>query len=174
MNKFTDFFDAYHFLRDHEMVKHNKVSQFERCLDISVVKINPETDMIDEYDENNTKTQVWLEFGPYNSEENCVVHDYNLDCCADTVEEGIIKLADLVKLHYRDNGEERKLPAIKIETKHYKLLGTNLILTDNTVFDEYGRELGSNYTVFDNHTFEPVNMEEINIYEFEWQEIKEA
>lgn len=39
-------------------------NKFFDSLDISVVKVNPETEMIDEDNNLNTDTRVWLEFGP--------------------------------------------------------------------------------------------------------------
>ena len=39
-------------------------------------------------------------------------HDINLDCGADTYEEAIIKLANLVDLYYDDNGEKIVLPIV--------------------------------------------------------------
>ena len=87
------------------------VNYFDRCLSISVVKINPETDEIDTNMSNNTKTEVWLEFGrafiDYNTTDSVIFeHDYRLDCEGDTFEEAIIKLANLVDQFYYDNGED--------------------------------------------------------------------
>ena len=39
-------------------------------------------------------------------------HDTNLDCGADTYEEAIIQLANLVDLYYDDNGEKIVLPIV--------------------------------------------------------------
>lgn len=103
--KFTDFYEAYTFLYNHNMVKHKNRSFFNQCLDIEVVKINPETKEIDLlHDENNTKTEVWLEFGPITDDDEFGVipaHDYELDTGGDTFEEAIIKLANLVCEKYR-------------------------------------------------------------------------
>lgn len=109
MKRFTDFYEAFHFLRTHKMVENIGVdgfknNHFNECLDVSVVKVNPETDAIEINDNLNTKTQVWLEFGPMNG--LIPEHDTDLDCGADTYEEAIIKLANLVDLYYDNLGRE--------------------------------------------------------------------
>ena len=67
-----------------------------------IVKINPDIGMVDDDESKNTKVEVWLEAGPYG--EHCNIHDWDLDCGGDTFEEAIIKLADLVKQYYDDDG----------------------------------------------------------------------
>ena len=128
MNRFTDFYEAFHFLKTHKMVENIGVdglrnNYFNECLCIYVVKVNPETDEIEINDNLNSKTQVWLEFGPihYDNifEEMMPEHDINLDCGADTYEEAIIKLANLVDLYYDDNGE--KIVLTIVDKKIYKL-----------------------------------------------------
>jgi hypothetical protein len=101
--KFDDFYEAYNFLKEHPMVHYNKINYFSRCLDIDVVKINPQTNSIDDDSSKNTKTEVWLEFGKYDLFEvyegksmESAQHDYDLDCGADTFEKAIIELANLV------------------------------------------------------------------------------
>jgi len=99
---FTDFYTAYQFLYNHslfqEEINYNNdtwnESHFKECLNIDVVKVNPETNSINEDESKNTKVQIWLECGEYN--KNYGVHDIELDCGADTFEEGIIELANLV------------------------------------------------------------------------------
>ena len=121
--RFDDFYQAYNFLKNHKMceceMEINKskkskylINNFDRCLDISVVKVNPETEEIDKDMKSNTKTEVWLEFGRAFidneiSDNVMFEHDYRLDCGADTFEEAIIKLANLVDEFYLDNGEEK-------------------------------------------------------------------
>lgn len=121
--RFDDFYQAYNFLKNHKMCeceievsksKKSKylINRFDRCLDISVVKVNPETEEIDKDMKSNTKTEVWLEFGRAFidneiSDNVMFEHDYRLDCGADTFEEAIIKLANLVDEFYLDNGEEK-------------------------------------------------------------------
>ena len=118
--RFSDFYEAFNFLRNHELCeceidqgnrRKSIVNYFDRCLNISVVKINPETGEIDANMSNNTKTEVWLEFGrafiDYNITDDVMFeHDYRLDCGGDTFEEAIIKLANLVDQFYYDNGED--------------------------------------------------------------------
>ena len=92
-----DFYESYHYLRKHPMFK----GCFEECLDIEVVKVCPASLCIEDRKELNTLTQVWLECGP--KLKNCIAHDINLDCGADTFEEAIIELAILVKQEYGDD-----------------------------------------------------------------------
>lgn len=97
------FLHAWHFLHGHPMFKSPKESRFsngnfQQCLDIMVTQVNPANDTIEDDKTLNTKTVVWLECGPY--EEGHLVHDLDLDCGADTFEEAIIELADLVYDHY--------------------------------------------------------------------------
>ena len=118
--RFSDFYEAFNFLRNHKLCeceidqgnrRKSIVNYFDRCLSISVVKINPETGEIDANMSNNTKTEVWHEFGraciEYNKTDSVMFeHDYRLDCESDTFEEAIIKLANLVDQFYYDNGED--------------------------------------------------------------------
>ena len=90
------FYDAWMFLSDHKIFN----GLFECGLYTVVVKVNPQTNEIDDDPSKNTKVQVWLEHGPYEGFEH--THDINLDCGGDTFEEAIIRLAELVKLHYPD------------------------------------------------------------------------
>ena len=114
MGKFNDFYDAYNFLSTHPMIYHDNDSYFNRCLDIEVVKVDPSNNELNlEYSSKNTKTMVWLEFGPvvedtYNDFLVQVIpsHDIDLDCGGDTFEEAIIELANLVY----DKYENEKIP----------------------------------------------------------------
>lgn len=124
MQRFNDFYNAFHFLRGHEMccckpyingeIFKYPVNYFNDCLDIYVAKVNPET-LIEEDDKSlNTKTQVWLEFGSAfldldDNEKIQFEHDYNLDCGADTFEEAIIILANLVDKYYNDDGTIKEM-----------------------------------------------------------------
>ena len=94
---FTDFYEAYHYLREHNMFQGN----FQSCLDIEVVKVNPLSKSIDDDDTLNTETNVWLECGKYS--KYIPYHDFELDCGGVTFEEAIIKLANLVKKYYGDD-----------------------------------------------------------------------
>lgn len=48
-------------------------NKFFDSLNVEVVKINPENETIEDNEELNTETRVWLEFGPYDFEENCIL-----------------------------------------------------------------------------------------------------
>lgn len=84
-------YEAWNYLDNHKIFDGHFVS----CLDIFVVKVNPKTDEIDDDENLNTKTEIWLECGAYN--KNYMCHDVDLDCGGNTFEEAIIKLAKLVK-----------------------------------------------------------------------------
>jgi len=75
-------------------------SSFLDSLEISVVKVNPETNEIDENNTLNTKVLIALECGEpyYEKELNVILHSHNplYDCAADTFENAIITLANLV------------------------------------------------------------------------------
>lgn len=95
--KYNNFYDAFNFLNEHPAFK----GKFQvGCLDIAVVKVNPETKAIDDNEDLNTEINVWLECGAV--ENGYYTHDINLDCGADTFENAIIKLAQLVLKEYGD------------------------------------------------------------------------
>lgn len=110
MGKFNDFYDAYNFLSTHPMIYHDNDNYFNRCLDIEVVKVDPTNNELNLEDSSkNTKTMVWLEFGPvvedtYNDFLTSYIpsHDIDLDCGGDTFEEAIIELANLVYDKYKN------------------------------------------------------------------------
>ena len=97
-----NFYDAYQFLDNHKIFNGN----FTYQLWFEIVKVNPETNAIDDDSTKNTKVQVWLEHGPYDKEWGGCTHDIDLDCGGDTFEEAIIKLAELVKGKYGDGGNK--------------------------------------------------------------------
>lgn len=102
---FTTFYEAWHFLDDHPAFQDQYGgSWFQESLYTMVVKVNPETEEIDDNEELNTATRVWLESGRYEEDEEQdykgTVHDIDLDCGAETFEQAIIKLANLVKENY--------------------------------------------------------------------------
>lgn len=114
--RFSDFYEAYTFLENHQMIKsytkHNEdlkgfeINNFRECLDIEVVKVNPETSTLEIEEDKlylNTKTEIWLEFGGWNEEVNSACHDYDLDCGGDSFEEAIINLANLVDEFYDES-----------------------------------------------------------------------
>lgn len=103
------FYDSFKYLESHIIFNYIlkediHISKFQECIDVSVVKVNPETLAIDDDDTLNTKVQVWIEAGPY-LENGMKTHDPDLDCGADTFEEAIIELANLVEKHYTSNKE---------------------------------------------------------------------
>lgn len=110
------FFEAYHWLDEHPIFKEPKykISRFQDSLVIMVVKVNPETDRIEDDQALNTATRVWLEHGPFGIttvEEHGIAgaacsHDLDLDCGGTTFEEAIIELAALVLKHYGDYDAE--------------------------------------------------------------------
>ena len=108
MGQFNDFYEAYNFLSTHPMIYQDNDNYFNRCLDIEVVKVDPTNDEINLEDTSkNTKTRVWLEFGPVvtHNFNNFITkylpsHDIDLDCGGDTFEEAIIKLANLTYNKY--------------------------------------------------------------------------
>ena len=119
---FNDFYEAYHFLQDHELCKCKPYisgritpidfNYFPNCLEIQVVKANPETFIIDDDNKLKIKTQVLLRLREAfldldDSEEVQFMHDYHLACYEDTFEKAIIELANLVDKHYYDNGQEK-------------------------------------------------------------------
>jgi hypothetical protein len=111
MKKIKDFYEAWWYLYGHSAFTYihpeYKVEwgSFQECLDIDVQKVNPKTNRIENDEDLNTKTVVWLECGEYIYDEHIKdftpCHDIRLDCGGDTFEEAIIKLANLVKKHYK-------------------------------------------------------------------------
>ena len=88
----NEFYNAWNYLEKHTIFN----NRFMDCLDIELAKVNPSTNCIES--SGNTKVEVWLECGPWDSE--CRVHDIDLDCGGSTFEEAIITLAKLVKEKY--------------------------------------------------------------------------
>lgn len=95
------FYTAFRYLENHKIFNDRFIDE----LYIAVVKVNPDTNEIDDDKTKNTKVQVWLEHGLYEEKYNCCTHDINLDCGGDTFEEAIIELARLVKENYTDDGK---------------------------------------------------------------------
>ena len=99
-----DFYNSWIFLNEHKMFK----NLFECGLYTMVVKVNPDTNEIDDDNSKNTKIQVWLEHGPWESQPNSFpqhTHDWDLDCGGDTFEDAIIELAKLVQKYYTEDGK---------------------------------------------------------------------
>lgn len=95
-------------------------------IDIELVYVNPDTEEIDDDDEKNTETRVWIEAGPkYDmslepdigepeggwNDFNCWgnTHDIKLDCGGKTLEEAYLKLAALIEVFYNDDGTSKGL-----------------------------------------------------------------
>jgi hypothetical protein len=97
-----DFYEAWNFLNSHKIFEDTyQLNQFQdSCLIINVVKVNPVNNKIEDDETLNTKTQVWLECGEYEERYDQGCHDIDLDCGADTFEEAIIQLAQLVADKY--------------------------------------------------------------------------
>lgn len=111
-----DFMIAMDFIRNHKMMKQYEegigysdffLGLFD-CLCIEVVLVDPLTLEINDIHENNTKVQVWLEFGfpecddfGRGKREWLSAHDISLDVGADTFEEAIILLAKRIKEKYK-------------------------------------------------------------------------
>lgn len=174
MKRFTEFYEAFHFLKTHKIVENIGVdglknNYFDKCLDISVVKVNPETDAIEINDDLNIKTQVWLEFGPMDG--LIPEHDTRLDCGADTFEEAIIQLANLVDKYYLDNGKEKQGATcndIKVEfTQYIAKNNKDLLLTKTDIYNQYDIHLKTISTIIKLSTGEilPNDLE----YDYDWE-----
>lgn len=113
IRQFKDFYEAWVFLEDHKIFRGAKLnnSRFHKCLYIMVVKVNPNNNRQEKDESKNTKTEVWLESGPWIESGKFTggSHDDDLNCGGDTFEEAIIKLASLVSIFYNDNGIKRKV-----------------------------------------------------------------
>lgn len=108
------FYKSWQYLNNHIIFEdENNINHFQECLDICVVKVNPETDCISPNNEKNTKVNVWLECGPFM--KNSRTHDIELDCGAKTFEKAIIKLAKKVKKVY---GDDKKLAIKHVKEKY--------------------------------------------------------
>lgn len=107
---FTNFYEAFNYLKSHTIFNYTpdgkKVSSsfFTHCLDVDVQKVNPTNGIKEDDEKLNTKTEVWLEVGPFIS-TNILSHDPDLDCGGDTFEDAIINLANLVEINYTSNKE---------------------------------------------------------------------
>lgn len=121
-----DFYAAWSFLCNHPANRHPKhpdISMWDSNFDVMVVKVNPETLRIEthsgkggadacpewdswhgcrcELDRSNTKTQVWIEWGPWYIQEatehdeewETRSHDPRTDTGGDTFEDAIVNLA---------------------------------------------------------------------------------
>lgn len=181
--KFTDFYEAYHFLKDHKMVNKRDLkgymrNAFEDVLYISVVKINPLINKIDDRDHMNIETRIWLEFGSieFDNNNNLVNNrDTRLECDGETFEEAIIELANLVNYYYDDEGEERvdkDIKHAKIKSEQFFNKEKNWILNWTYVLDKYDNIVTDNHVIIDMTHKQIINMNPVDIWEINWEEIK--
>ena len=98
--EFCSFYDAWNYLNNHKLYCNEfGDNDFVNCIDIEVVKVNPDTMEISDNEDENTKVQVWLESGSYDKDDG-YYHDLDLDCGGDTFEQAIVNLAELVYKKY--------------------------------------------------------------------------
>lgn len=75
-------------------------------IDVSPNMVCPETKMISDDHTENTHLEWWIECGAYcidtMFDDMVASHDVDLDCGADTMDEAIVKLAQLVLEKYGD------------------------------------------------------------------------
>ena len=98
-------------------------------------------------------------------------HDTRLDCGADTFEEAIIQLANLVDKYYLDNGKERQGTTcndIKVEfTQYIAKNNKDLLLTKTDIYNQYDIHLKTMSTIIKLSTGEilPNDLE----YDYDWE-----
>jgi hypothetical protein len=135
------FYESYHYLNGHPAFWHfrdyagdlpaDHIDLLEHsdglraCIDISVVKANPETACIDDDEALNTATRVWFEFGKHGwPPEHDQWHDWTLDDGAETYEGAIVLAARKVWENYGNDrrivdspewgsGDDRAIPVAK-------------------------------------------------------------
>lgn len=121
-----DFHSAWWYLYHHPAFQEEPlISVFAQCLDVTVVRVNPGTERIEDDSTLNTATRVWLECGEWQSPDalrkhlagaiaveemerlwrGVPSHDIDLDCGAATFEEAIVELARLVHDKYKTTVE---------------------------------------------------------------------
>jgi hypothetical protein len=115
------FHKAWWFLNEHPLFMYPEEKRimgehasprFMDCLDVDFQLVDPKTRRISDNKKKNTRLECWLECGGV--EENTPgdpntlmhCHDLKLDCGGETFEEAIIKLAKLVKKHYKNKGKD--------------------------------------------------------------------
>ena len=96
----NDFYAAFNWLRSHPIYK----DYFPMCMDIEVVKVDPDTNAIEDDKSRNIATRVWLECGPVNLDDPITIysHDLDLDCGGETFEKAVCELAKLTYNKYGD------------------------------------------------------------------------
>jgi hypothetical protein len=92
-----DFYEAWHWLRSHPYFRkgegRNAYPDFAELVDVIVVKINPETNRIDDDPALNTQVEFWLEACTWCSGGGVRCHDWEMDCGGPTYETAILTLA---------------------------------------------------------------------------------
>lgn len=108
IEKFADVHEAWIWLCNHPAFNYDDDNNaMVDNLSVSIVKVDPLTESINEDDSLNTAIRVWIETGPvdYMADPEYPgywnwMHDENLDCGGATFEEAILELASLVEHYY--------------------------------------------------------------------------
>ncbi len=130
-----DFFDSFQFLNAHPIFS----DAFSYCLDVDVVKVDPETNQIEEDEARNAKVQVWLECGPADFDEYGnvhAIHDVSLDCGGDSFENAIIHLAKLVEKKYGGPDTPMYMALMKELTCRKPLIVPRAVISSEYPFDD--------------------------------------
>lgn len=102
MSKFSTASEAWRFLKAHHMFQDGDEGVLEKCLKIEVREINPETSGVLGESTKNTaecwflKCSMWCKAKETGLGEPLIVPVPELDCDAPTLDEVVIKLANLV------------------------------------------------------------------------------
>ena len=114
------FYEAWWYLREHP--KHPlsdpmALWDWASRIELDVVKVNPETEEIDDDESKNTAIRYWIEGGGMEWESTgdvtgwkgwIGIHDPDLNCGAPTFEAAVIEFCRLVKLHYNEDGSTKE------------------------------------------------------------------
>ncbi len=105
------------------------VNKFAECTDIIPVKVNPETEEIEDDDLLNTKEYVFIDCGCYILDMKKFSHDYRFDVGADSVDMALVMLATMI---------HRKYPYLITETISSKEITRLLTMMNDEInqFDE--------------------------------------
>lgn len=107
MDRFSKAADAWHFLKSHYFFQDGDEVVLEKCLDLEVREVNPATGTVDADPAKNTATHwflkcsMWYKSKDTGLDEPLVVSAPEFDCDAPTIEEAIIKLANLIDGKYK-------------------------------------------------------------------------
>jgi len=124
------FYDAWQWLDDHPLFTPDGIGGGGcSCLQIEVVKVNPENETIEDDERLNTTIRIWLEGGTYtddmypemgNGEYPGWTSDYDLSTGGKTFEEAFLNFVENVRKKYHDYGE---YSSIKYSKKKYRISG---------------------------------------------------